>query len=242
MNNDPTEIFAGIKKRAISNVNQRKQKNRINISVGKGTCGIAAGALETQSAIEGTLAQENINASIFSTGCMGHCYAEPVVIIDNPDSGFPPIFYHKVTPGKAKMIIKSFLIDGDPLFEHMMGAMTQNDLIPTILDFPRFNSEGRIVLEKCGYMDPGEIDEYITMEGYSTFINVISEQQPDNIVNEIAESGLRGRGGAGFPTGEKWRMVKAVKTPDKVVICNADEGDPGCYLYKVRISPCCGNS
>ena len=148
MNNDPTEIFAGIKKRAISNVNQRKQKNRINISVGKGTCGIAAGALETQSAIEGTLAQENINASIFSTGCMGHCYAEPVVIIDNPDSGFPPIFYHKVTPGKAKMIIKSFLIDGDPLFEHMMGAMTQNDLIPTILDFPRFNSEGRIVLEK----------------------------------------------------------------------------------------------
>lgn len=230
MSNDPTDVFAGIKDRAISDVNLRKQKNRINISIGKGTCGIAAGALETQRAIEGALVQENIDASIFSTGCMGHCYAEPVVIVDNPDSGFPPIFYHQVTPGKAKMIIKSFLIDGDPLFEHMMGAMVQNDMIPSIMDFPRFNSEERIVLEKCGYMDPDKIDEYIALEGYSTFVNVIHKQQPDNIVNEIIESGLRGRGGAGFPAGEKWKMVKAVNAADKTVICNADEGDPGAYM------------
>ena len=159
MNNDPTEVFADIKERAISNVNAKKQRTGINISIGKGTCGIAAGALETQKAVEATLEQEGIQASVFSTGCMGHCYAEPVVIVDNPDSGFPPVFYHQVTPGKARMIIKSFLIDGDPLFEHMMGAMVQNDLIPSIMDFPRFNSEERIVLEKCGAMDPNEIDE-----------------------------------------------------------------------------------
>ena len=230
MSNDPIKVFAGIKDRAISGVNTKKQKSRINISIGKGTCGIAAGALETQKAIEDTLAKEGIDASIFSAGCMGHCYAEPVVIIDNPDSGFPPIFYHQVTPGKAKMIIKSFLIDGDPLFEHVMGAMVQNDMIPSIMDFPRFNSEERIVLEKCGYMDPDEIDDYIALEGYSTFVNVIKEQQPDRIVKEIIESGLRGRGGAGFPTGEKWKMVKAADAPDRVVICNADEGDPGAYM------------
>ena len=230
MSNDPTEIFAGIKNRAISNIDRRKQKNRINISIGKGTCGIAAGALETQRAIEDTLTQEGVDASIFSTGCMGHCYAEPVVIIDNPDSGFPPVFYHRVTPGKAKMIIKSFLIDGDPLFEHMMGAMVQNDMIPSIMDFPRFNSEERIVMEKCGYMAPDEIDEYIAMDGYSTFAKVLQEKQPDNIINEIIKSGLRGRGGAGFPTGQKWKMVKAANYPDKTVICNADEGDPGAYM------------
>ncbi|MGD9160583.1 MAG: NADH-ubiquinone oxidoreductase-F iron-sulfur binding region domain-containing protein [Desulfobacteraceae bacterium] len=230
MSNDPTKVFAGIKDRAISNVNLRKQKNRINISIGKGTCGIAAGALETQRAIEGTLAQEGIEASVFSTGCMGHCYAEPVVIIDHPDSGFPPVFYHQVTPGKARMIVKSFLIDGDPLFEHMMGAMVRNDMIPSIMDYPRFNSEERIVMEKCGYMDPGEIDEYIAMDGYSTFSKVIQEQQPDNIVREIIESGLRGRGGAGFPTGKKWEMVKTENSPEKTVICNADEGDPGAYM------------
>ena len=229
MSNDPTEVFTAIKDRAISNVNQRKEGG-IKISIGKGTCGIAAGALETQRAIEGTLAQEGIEADIFSTGCMGHCYAEPVVIIDNPDSGFPPIFYHQVTPGKAKMIVKSFLIDGDPLFEHMMGAMVQNDMIPAIMDFPRFNSEERVVLEKCGYMDPNEIDEYIALGGYSTFAEVLGERSPDKIINEIIGSGLRGRGGAGFPAGEKWKMVQAVDAPDKVIICNADEGDPGAYM------------
>ena len=230
MSKDPTEIFAGIKDRAISNINLKKQKNQVKISIGKGTCGIAAGALETQRAIEGTLAQEGIEASVFSTGCMGHCYAEPVVIIDNPESGFPPIFYHRVTPGKAKMIIKSFLVDGDPLFEHMMGATVQNDMIPSIMDFPRFNSEKRIVMEKCGLMDPGEIDEYIAMDGYSILAGLLLEKDPDNIISEIIESGLRGRGGAGFPTGKKWKIAKDINAPDKIIICNGDEGDPGAYM------------
>jgi NADH-quinone oxidoreductase subunit F len=230
VSNDPKEIFATIQNRAISNVSEKKQRNRISISIGKGTCGIAAGALETQKAVEATLAQEGIQASVFSTGCMGHCYAEPVVIVDNPDSGFPPVFYHQVTPGKARMIIKSFLIDGDPLFEHMTGATVQNDLIPSIMDFPRFNSEERILMENCGSMDPGEIDEYIALEGYSAFISVIREHQPEKVVSEIIESGLRGRGGAGFPTGKKWGMVREENAPAKIVICNADEGDPGAYM------------
>ena len=137
MSNDPTEVFAGIKDRAISNINVKKQKNRVNISIGKGTCGIAAGALETQRAIEGTLAQEGIEASVFSTGCMGHCYAEPVVIIDNPDSGFPPIFYHQVTPGKAKMIIH------EPID---IKQFSEKD-IPTLIELTR-NKIGSAIPDK----------------------------------------------------------------------------------------------
>ncbi len=230
MKNDPVEVYKRIKDRVISNIKIKKQKNRINISIGKGTCGIAAGALETQRAIEDTIALEGIDASIFSTGCMGHCYAEPVVIIDNPDSGFPPIFYHQVTPGKARMIVKSFLIDGDPLFEHMMGAAVKNDMIPSIMDFPRFNSEKRVVSEKCGVIDPDEIEEYISLEGYSIFAEVLREQSSTKVINEIIASGLKGRGGAGFLTGKKWKMVKAADAHDKVIICNGDEGDPGAYM------------
>lgn len=223
------ETFDKIHEQASLNLKSTTGDEGIKIYIGKGTCGIAAGALETLKAVEDTLVKENIEANIKSIGCIGHCYAEPIVIIDSPESGFPPIFYHLVSPGKARMILKSFLIDGDPLFEHMMGAMVENDLIPSIMDFPRFNSEKRIVMEKCGYLDPDNIFEYIIKEGYSAFLKAL-QMEPEDILNEISNSGLRGRGGAGFPTGDKWSLVKSVDTPEKVIICNADEGDPGAYM------------
>ena len=105
------------------------------IHIGMATCGIASGALETQKAFEEALVENNIDAQIHTVGCCGHCYAEPVVIIDHPDSGFPPIFYHEVTPGKAKMLVKLFLGGGDPRFEHVYGATEENDLIPSVSDF-----------------------------------------------------------------------------------------------------------
>ncbi|MFC1494106.1 NADH-ubiquinone oxidoreductase-F iron-sulfur binding region domain-containing protein [Thermodesulfobacteriota bacterium] len=223
------QTFDRIHEQATLDVTNESKGEKIKIYIGKGTCGIAAGALETLKAIEETLSGEGIKADIKSIGCIGHCYAEPVVIIDNPDSGFPPIFYHQVSPGKARMILKSFLNDGDPLFEHMMGAMVENDLIPGIMDFPRFNSEKRIVMEKCGYLDPDNISDFITKEGYSSLVKAL-QMEPDEILNEILSSGLRGRGGAGFPTGEKWKLVKSADSRDKVIICNADEGDPGAYM------------
>ncbi len=230
MNNNPLNIFAAIKEQAISYKIAEKQKNMINITIGMGTCGISAGALETRKAIEELLSKEKISASIFQTGCMGHCYAEPVVIIDHPDSGFPPIFYHQVTPGKARMIIKSFLLDGDPLFEQMMGATVSNDIVPSIMDLPRFNRENRIVMSKCGLIDPDNINEYIAIGGYSNLVKVINGYDPDDVINEITDSGLRGRGGAGFLTGIKWGMVKGSNIKEKYVICNGDEGDPGAYM------------
>jgi NADH-quinone oxidoreductase subunit F len=230
MTNDPSTVFAGIKDRALSEKKSERQKNRINITIGMGTCGISAGAIETREAIEETLIIEGISASIFTAGCMGHCYAEPVVIIDHPDSGFPPIFYNQVSPGRARMIIKSFLLEGDPLFEHMMGATVSNDIIPSIMDLPRFNKENRIVMEKCGLIDPYNIDDYITLGGYSTFVKVIKEKNNEGIIDKIKASGLRGRGGAGFLTGIKWGLVKDSNAKEKFVICNGDEGDPGAFM------------
>ena len=149
------------------------------IHIGMATCGIASGALETQSAFEETLAERNIEARIHPVGCIGHCYAEPVVIIENP--GFPAIMYHQVTPGKARMLVKSFLEQGDPLFEYLMGAMVENDMIPQVWDFPRFNMEKRLVMEKCGRVDPEEIDDYLAHGGYGALVKAL-QSSPEKII------------------------------------------------------------
>ncbi len=210
------------------------------IHIGMATCGIASGALETKQAFEDALAERNIEAKIHRVGCIGHCYAEPVVIIDHPMSGFPPVFYHEVTPGKAKMLTKLFLEEGDPRFEHVYGATEENELIPSVMEFPRFNQEKRIVMEKCGRIDPEDIYDYIAEGGYASLVKAL-ELSPEEIVREVTASGLRGRGGAGFPTGRKWELARLAfdklrePGPDKIVICNADEGDPGAYMDRTLL-------
>ncbi len=199
------------------------------IHIGMATCGIASGALDTRLAFEEALAERGIDAVIHATGCVGHCYAEPVVIIDHPASGFPPIFYHEVSPGKARMLVKLFLEGGDPRFEHVFGATVENEMIPTVMEFSRFNQENRIVMEKCGRIDPESIDEYLAEGGYGALVQTLG-MEPHRIVTEIKASGLRGRGGAGFSTGTKWALAAAIDTAEKIVICNADEGDPGAYM------------
>ncbi len=197
------------------------------IHIGMATCGIASGAMETKKAFEGVLAERDIEAHIHTVGCIGHCYAEPVVVIETP--GFPPILYHKVTPGKARMLVKSFLEDGDPLFEHLLGATQENELIPWVMDFPRFNREERVVMEKCGRIDPEDIYDYIAEDGYAALVKAL-QRAPGDIIREVEDSGLRGRGGAGFLTGRKWALAKRAEGEEKIVICNADEGDPGAYM------------
>ncbi len=209
--------------------NAFKEAQVPKISIGMATCGLAAGALDTKKAFEATLGELNIEAIVRSVGCLGHCYAEPIVIIDHPLSGFPPIFYPQVSSGKAKMLVKSYLEGGDPLLEHVLGAMEENDMIPQVTDFPRFSQEERVVMEKCGLIDPEDIYDYIAEGGYSTIVKVL-QLTPDDFLDEIRNSGLRGRGGAGFPTATKWQLAKDAAGRDKTVICNADEGDPGAYM------------
>jgi len=199
------------------------------IHIGMATCGIASGALDTKAAFEETLTERGLAAEIHTVGCHGHCYAEPIVIIDHPASGFPPVFYHEVTPGKARMLTKLFIEEGDPRFEHVFGATVENEMIPTVMEFSRFNQENRLVMEKCGRIDPESIDEYIAVGGYAALVQTLG-QAPGKVVDVIKRSGLRGRGGAGFPTGAKWELAAAVESDAKIVICNADEGDPGAYM------------
>ena len=197
------------------------------IHIGMATCGIASGALETRKAFESVFAERDIQASIHTVGCIGHCYAEPVVVIEA--AGFPPILYHQVTPGKARMLVKSFLEEGDPLFEYLLGATEENELIPSVMDFPRFNREKRVVMEKCGRIDPEDIYDYIGVDGYAALVKAL-QRAPGEIIKEVENAGLRGRGGAGFPTGKKWALARRAQEEEKILICNADEGDPGAYM------------
>lgn len=219
--------FASIKTLAVKRLNDIESKDIPRIYIGTATCGRASGSLETKTAFEETLKERGINALIIPVGCIGHCYAEPLVIIHNP--GFPPICYYEVTPGKAKLLVKSFLEKGDPLFEYVLGAMEEDEMIPSVMDSPRFNMEKRIVMQDCGIINPEDIYDYISREGYSSLEKALS-MRPEEIIDEVKVSGLRGRGGAGFPAGRKWELAKNAKGDKRVVICNADEGDPGAYM------------
>lgn len=181
--------------------NRRKAFNEApgpKIHIGMATCGIASGALATKAAFEEALAQHGIDARIHTVGCIGHCYAEPYVIIDHPQSGFPPIFYAEVSPGKARMLANLFLVEGDPRFEHVLGATEENDMIPWVMEFSRFNREKRVVMEKCGRIDPEDIYDYIAEDGYATLVDML-QRSSEEVIQQIKDAGLRGRGGAGFP-------------------------------------------
>ena len=204
------------------------------IHIGMATCGIASGALETQAAFEAALAERGVAAHIHTVGCMGHCYAEPVVVIDHPDSVFPPILYSKVTPGLARMLVKLFLEDGDPCFAHLLGATVENEMIPSVTELARFNREKRVIMNRCGRIDPEQIHEYIADGGYRGLVEALC-QPPEALIDLIEVAGLRGRGGAGFPTGRKWRLARTASGTDKRIVCNADEGDPGAYMDRALL-------
>ncbi|MDM8526253.1 NADH-quinone oxidoreductase subunit NuoF [Desulfococcaceae bacterium HSG8] len=227
------QAFNAIREEAEARRNAFRESPVPKIHIGMATCGIASGALETKSAFEEALAERNMEAKIHTVGCFGHCYAEPVVIIDHPESGFPPIFYHEVTPGKARMLTKLFLEEGDPRFEHVYGATEMNEMIPSVMEFPRFNQEKRVVMEKCGRVDPEDIYDYVAEGGYAALVKTLGLTR-EEIVREVQASGLRGRGGAGFPTGKKWELARQARG-DRIVICNADEGDPGAYMDRTLL-------
>ncbi|HDL89456.1 MAG TPA: NADH-quinone oxidoreductase subunit F [Thermodesulforhabdus norvegica] len=205
-----------------------------SIRITMSTCARAAGAEETKKAIEDVLEAQGLNARIISVGCLGHCYAEPLLIIDHPTTGFPPICYYNVDANKAKLICRSYLEDGDPAFEYVLGAMEENDLIPPVTTFPRFSMEQRVVMELCGLIDPWNIDHYLDKDGYSALASAL-QMEREEIIEIVTKSGLRGRGGAGFPTGKKWKFAFEKSADGKVVICNADEGDPGAYMDRTII-------
>lgn len=202
-----------------------------NILIGTATCGRAAGALPVVEAFRKELARRDIRARVTEVGCIGLCSFEPLVTIVKPGSF--TICYKNVTPQVVPTLVECYVQNDDPCLEIALGTVeTGEGMAAFIPELSRFEHEYRLVLRNCGYIDPGNINHYIANGGYSSLAMVI-KMEPDDIIGEIKKSGLRGRGGAGFPTGRKWELCREAPGQPKYVICNADEGDPGAFMDRV---------
>lgn len=201
----------------------------IKLILSYGTCGIAAGAKEVLAALQAEIAAKKLkNVEIKLAGCIGLCYAEPNLEVIMPD--LPPTIYGHVTPSIAQRIVDEHIV-GKKIIDKYLQKRPAEDLIfaeqkPTFTESKQF----RIVLRNCGIIDPENIDEYIARHGYEALKKCLLDMTPGNVIEELKISGLRGRGGAGFPTWQKWRFTQATNSDTKYVVCNADEGDPGAYM------------
>jgi NADH-quinone oxidoreductase subunit F len=201
--------------------------DRPYVMVGTATCGRAAGSLEVLQAFRDEVAKRGLDVPVIEVGCLGHCYAEPLAIIGKP--GFPAVCYAHVNPVIAERLVNEYLLGDNPVPEFVLGAFGPSEMLPGFDDFPRAAYEKKIILQNCGHIDPTRIEHYIAAGGYAGLAKAL-QMPPQAIVDEIAGSGLRGRGGAGFPTGRKWQLFRDAPGRTKYIICNADEGDPGAFM------------
>ncbi len=199
------------------------------ILVGSATCGRATGSMDVVNAITEYVQENDIQAIVKQVGCVGLCYAEVLVDIIKP--GEPRICYSEMTPERAEELIDSYLLKDDPRADMALGYYGEEgpEGIPRIAEEPVFRNQERVILRNCGNIDPDSIDEYIVHDGYRGLLKCLESTQ-EEIIEEVSNSGLRGRGGAGFPTGIKWDSCLRVEADQKYVICNADEGDPGAFM------------
>jgi len=199
------------------------------ITVGTATCGLAAGAGEVLDALQGELDRLAVTARIVPVGCVGMCFAEPLVEIAT--AGLPRVTYQRVTPEVLGEIVEAHLVRGEPPATHALGSAGDATLdgIPRMADLPVLRRQVRIALRNCGVIDPTNVDHYLARDGYAGLRRALA-MPPDEVVEEVKASGLRGRGGGGFPTGAKWEFCRAAPGSPKYVICNADEGDPGAFM------------
>ncbi|MBO7181441.1 MAG: NAD(P)H-dependent oxidoreductase subunit E, partial [Kiritimatiellae bacterium] len=164
------------------------------------------------------------NVSIVRTGCMGFCERGPIVKVLPSDT-----FYVDVKPEDAAAIINEHIVGGQVVTRLLYDKTQANaDQAGKEIDF--YAKQQRIVLRNCGVINPEKIEDYIAHDGYLGLEKALFEMTPEGIIQEILDSGLRGRGGAGFPTGKKWQFSAGVQADQKYIVCNADEGDPGAYM------------
>jgi NADH:ubiquinone oxidoreductase subunit E len=203
--------------------------DRPTIYVGTATCGLAAGAGEVLDALEHELSRLAISAEVLPVGCVGMCFAEPLV--DIAVRGTPRITYQRVSPDTLREILEAHLVRGEPLEKYALGSSGDGTApsIPRLVDLPVLRPQVRNALRNCGVIDPTDVDHYLAREGYAGLQRALS-MQPEEVIEEVKASGLRGRGGGGFSTGTKWQFCRASAGTEKYVICNADEGDPGAFM------------
>ncbi len=164
------------------------------------------------------------NVRVIQTGCFGLCAKGPIVIIRPEDT-----FYAMVKPEDCEEIINTHILEGKTV-ERLLCKDIDDSVVQRLDELTFYKKQERIALKNCGIIDPENIDEYIAFDGYKALEKVLFEMSQDDVINEVTESGLRGRGGAGFPTGKKWYFTKIAEGDQKYVVCNADEGDPGAFM------------
>lgn len=201
------------------------------ITVGTATCGRSAGGLQVLRQLREDLAMNNIDAQIIEVGCIGLCHAEPLVTITK--RGQPSICYGHVTRDRVSDLVDSYLIRNDPLPKLALGTLGEGRLegIPVLFQTPVLSPQVRRVLRRCGLIDPTRIEHYLATDGYSGLMRALTYSR-EQIVAELKAAGLRGRGGAGFPTYLKWQFCIDAPGDEKFIICNADEGDPGAFMNR----------
>ena len=169
--------------------------------------------------------EKNIeNVRVIKTGCFGLCAKGPIVIIRPEDT-----FYAMVTPDDCEEIIQTHIVEGKRV-ESLLCKDIDGTKVNSLDELNFYKKQKRIALKNCGVINPENIDEYIAFDGYKALEKVLKEMTQDEVIKTVSDSGLRGRGGAGFPTGKKWELTKIVEGKQKYVVCNADEGDPGAFM------------
>ena len=216
---------------------RRESVLRPTIFVGAGTCGLGAGAKETLASIHKYLDDHEIKADVIMVGCIGLCSLEPIVEVQLP--GHARIAYKQITSDKVAKLLDAALSGPAPdefiLGQHRNSAIEPWPDVPFLDEHPFFAPQTRWVLANCGIIDPSQIDEYIARGGYKALVEMLQGTTPEAVCDMVEKSGLRGRGGGGFPTGKKWKFARASASDQKYLICNADEGDPGAFMDRAVI-------
>jgi NADH-quinone oxidoreductase subunit F len=209
----------------------------LKIAVGMATCGLAAGADAVDEALRAEAAARGLDLRLVATGCLGYCQQEPLVDVRMPGRG--RFLYARVTPESARDLVADLAAGRVP--RGALAAIPESNpdtdaeagsdpALPLLDELPFYRRQRKIVLRNCGLIDPSRVEEYIARGGYQALARALLDMTPQAVVDEILRSGLRGRGGGGFPTGRKWQLCRAAPGVPKYVICNADEGDPGAYM------------
>jgi NADH:ubiquinone oxidoreductase subunit F (NADH-binding) len=220
--------------------------NRLKIMIGSASCGVAVGARDIEAAAKQAVKELGLDAVVCRTGCIGYCAKEPLLDLVLP--GRLRLSYGEMTPEKTRSLLTGYAAWGDLKPETALGRFDSEEYVSTgevhtyspgaadIGKIPAWSSldfyarQKKIIMRNCGAIDPMSLDEAIARGAYRGAFRALAQMSPDEAIEEVLKSGLRGRGGAAFPTGQKWRLARQTPSDAKYVVCNADEGEPGSYM------------
>ncbi len=206
---------------------QTTDKYRLHLMICAGTACVSNKSFRVKEVLEEELKKQELEKEVLvvMTGCNGFCAVGPVMVV-MPDG----IFYHSITEDVIPHLVEEHFLKGRPVKNLMFTPEKEEIVIPKMMDIGFFARQTLIALRNRGMIDPEKIDEYIARDGYRALAKALTEMTPEDIINEVKKSGLRGRGGGGFPTGVKWELCRKQPGDIKYIVCNSDEGDPGAYM------------